>query len=148
LIDQALTVIGNIILMTGTVDYLSDGERVIAVENGHELLGQVTGVRPPPSPPLTTKPSILTKHYQTGCAIGAISGCFLATHRSDKLLAVLSGLLMYEIAAENAAAKEYVRGPGSFVPAFLDELYAIRQTALKGDDSWLDGRGKIREVKV
>lgn len=32
--------------MTGTVDYLSDGERVIAIENGHELLGQVTGVRP------------------------------------------------------------------------------------------------------
>lgn len=55
---------------------------------------------------------------------------------------------MYEIAAENAAAKEYVRGPGSFVPAFLDELYAIRQAALKGDESWLDGRGKIREVKV
>ncbi|ODM21147.1 hypothetical protein SI65_04200 [Aspergillus cristatus] len=117
----------NIILMTGTVDYLSDGERVIAIENGHELLGQVTG---------------------TGCAIGSISGCFLATHRSDKLLAVLSSLLMYEIAAENAAAKEYVRGPGSFVPAFLDELYGIRQAALKGDDSWLDGRGKIREIKV
>ena len=31
-------------LMTGAVDYLSDGERVIAVENGHHYLGQVTGV--------------------------------------------------------------------------------------------------------
>lgn len=31
--------------MTGAVDYLSDGERVIAVENGHHYLGQVTGVR-------------------------------------------------------------------------------------------------------
>lgn len=30
--------------MTGAVDYLSDGERVIAVENGHPFLGQVTGV--------------------------------------------------------------------------------------------------------
>jgi thiamine-phosphate diphosphorylase/hydroxyethylthiazole kinase len=30
--------------MTGATDYLSDGERVIAVENGHPLLGQVTGV--------------------------------------------------------------------------------------------------------
>jgi Hydroxyethylthiazole kinase, sugar kinase family len=30
--------------MTGTIDYLSDGERVIAVENGHHYLGQVTGV--------------------------------------------------------------------------------------------------------
>lgn len=41
--------------MTGTIDYLSDGERVIAIENGHELLGQVTGVSPSPSSP----------HYQT-----------------------------------------------------------------------------------
>lgn len=30
--------------MTGAIDYLSDGERVIAVENGHPYLGQVTGV--------------------------------------------------------------------------------------------------------
>lgn len=37
--------------MTGTIDYLSDGKRVIAVENGHEFLGQVTGVCHPPTLP-------------------------------------------------------------------------------------------------
>ncbi|CAG8890010.1 unnamed protein product [Penicillium egyptiacum] len=114
----------NVVLLTGATDYLSDGERVIAVENGHPYLGQVTG---------------------TGCAVGTISGCFLSAHRSDRLLAVLSGILMYEIAAENAAAKEYVRGPGSFVPAFVDELYAIRTAAANGDDSWFDGRAKVHE---
>lgn len=31
--------------MTGAVDYLSDGWRVIAIRNGHPFLGQVTGVR-------------------------------------------------------------------------------------------------------
>jgi thiamine-phosphate diphosphorylase/hydroxyethylthiazole kinase len=113
--------------MTGAIDYLSDGERVIAVENGHHYLSQVTG---------------------TGCAIGTISGCFLTSHRSDKLLAVLSGILMYEIAAENAASKEFVRGPGSFVPAFLDELYTIRTAAANGDDSWFAGRAKVHEIKV
>lgn len=55
---------------------------------------------------------------------------------------------MYEIAAENAASKEHVRGPGSFVPAFLDELYAIRQAALKGDHSWFVGRGRVYEVEL
>lgn len=35
---------GNIVLLTGAVDYLSDGNRVIAVENGHEILGRATGV--------------------------------------------------------------------------------------------------------
>lgn len=87
-------------------------------------------------------------NLQTGCAIGTISGCFLVAHRSDRLLAVLSGILMYEIAAENAAAKDYVRGPGSFVPAFVDELYAIRTAAANGDDSWFAGRAKVHEVKL
>lgn len=55
---------------------------------------------------------------------------------------------MFEIAAENAASKEYVRGPGSFVPAFLDELYAIREAALKGDDMWFSGRAKIQHITL
>ncbi|RAK96346.1 bifunctional hydroxyethylthiazole kinase/thiamine-phosphate diphosphorylase [Aspergillus ibericus CBS 121593] len=117
----------NIVLLTGAIDYLSDGERVVAIENGHEFLGQVTG---------------------TGCAVGTVSGAFLTTHPKDKFVAVLAGLLMYEIAAENAASKEYVRGPGSFVPAFLDEVYAIRQAALKGDHSWFEGRAKVQEILV
>ncbi|KAJ5247824.1 hypothetical protein N7468_002807 [Penicillium chermesinum] len=97
----------NLVLLTGAVDYLSDGERVIAVENGHSYLGQVTG-----APRRTIRP------------------------------------VMYEIAAENAANKEYVRGPGSFVPAFLDELYAIRTAAAKGDNSWFTGRAKVHMVNV
>ncbi|BCS02594.1 bifunctional hydroxyethylthiazole kinase/thiamine-phosphate diphosphorylase [Aspergillus luchuensis] len=117
----------NIVLLTGATDYLSDGERVVAVSNGHELLGQVTG---------------------TGCAVGTVSGAFLTTHPKDKFLAVLSGILMYEIAAENAASKDTVKGPGSFVPAFLDELYAIRQAALKGDHSWFAGRAKVEEIQL
>ncbi|PWY80495.1 TMP-TENI-domain-containing protein [Aspergillus heteromorphus CBS 117.55] len=117
----------TLVLLTGATDYLSDGERVVAVENGHELLGQVTG---------------------TGCAVGTVSGGYLTAHPKNKFLAVLAGLLMYEIAAENAASKDYVRGPGSFVPAFLDELYAIRQAALKGDHSWFAGRAKVHEINL
>lgn len=55
---------------------------------------------------------------------------------------------MYEIAAENAASKDYVRGPGSFAPAFIDELYAIRQAALKGDHGWYAGRAKVHDVSL
>jgi thiamine-phosphate diphosphorylase/hydroxyethylthiazole kinase len=39
------------VLMTGAIDYLSDGERVIAVENGHHYLSQVTGVSIPGAGP-------------------------------------------------------------------------------------------------
>jgi thiamine-phosphate diphosphorylase/hydroxyethylthiazole kinase len=55
---------------------------------------------------------------------------------------------MYEIAAENAAAREYVRGPGSFATAFIDELYAIREAASKGNDGWFVGRAKVTEVSL
>jgi thiamine-phosphate diphosphorylase/hydroxyethylthiazole kinase len=38
-----------------------------------------------------------------------------------------------------------VRGPGTFVPAFLDELYAIKSNALNGDTKWLHA-AKIRSL--
>ncbi|KAK2762572.1 hypothetical protein FQN54_000745 [Arachnomyces sp. PD_36] len=117
----------NVVLLTGNIDYLSDGARIFAIGNGHPLLGEVTG---------------------TGCALGTTLTSFLAVHKSDKLLAVLSGLLMFEIAAENAAAKEYVHGPGSFVPAFLDELWSIREQADKGSDAWLGRKAKLQYIQL
>lgn len=44
MLNQLANGTGNIVLMTGATDFLSDGERVVAIENGHEFLGQVTGV--------------------------------------------------------------------------------------------------------
>ena len=107
---------GNVVLMTGKTDYLSDGERTYAVKNGHYYLGNITG---------------------SGCTLGTAVAAFLAVHREDKLLAALAGLLMYEIAAEQAGKREDVKGPGTFVPAFLDQLYQIAQSASKGDSEWL-----------
>lgn len=41
---QLTQLLGCTVLLTGPVDYLSDGHRVITIRNGHELLGQITGV--------------------------------------------------------------------------------------------------------
>jgi hypothetical protein len=49
--------LGVIASVTGPVDHVSDGERVLTVANGHELLATVTG---------------------TGCMSSALTGCFLA----------------------------------------------------------------------
>ncbi|KAI9823535.1 MAG: hypothetical protein M1819_001336 [Sarea resinae] len=95
----------NVVLMTGKTDYLSDGERTYAISNGHEYLGNITG---------------------SGCTLGTTIAAFLAIHREDKLLAALAGILMYEIAAERAGKQEDVRGPGTFIPRFLDELFGLR----------------------
>ncbi|DAA78772.1 TPA_exp: Uncharacterized protein A8136_2557 [Trichophyton benhamiae CBS 112371] len=113
-----------IVLLTGPTDYLSDGARTIAIHNGHPLLGQVTG---------------------TGCVIGTVTSAFLAVERQDKLLAVLSALLMFEVAAERAVVSG-VKGPGSFVPALLDELYSLRTQATESKSASIDTLKKAAKV--
>ena len=114
-----------IVLMTGPTDYLSDGTRTVAISNGHPLLAKITG---------------------SGCALGSTIASYLAVHKEDKFLAVLTAILHYEIAAEQAAKD--ARGPGTFIPAFLDQLYAIAQKAEKGDDSWVSGMAKVEFVEL
>ena len=116
----------NVVLMTGKTDYLSDGERTYAIKNGHYYLGNITG---------------------SGCTLGTTIAAFLAVHREDRLLAALAGILMYEIAAEHAGRREDVKGPGTFVPAFLDQLYKIAQSALKEDSEWLQA-AKVEKLSV
>lgn len=116
----------NVVLMTGKTDVVSDGQRTYAVSNGHEYLGNITG---------------------SGCTLGTTVAAFLAIHREDKLLAALAGILMYEIAAEQAAARDDVKGPGTFVPAFLDQLYAIRMQAADRKSDWL-AAAKVKDVTV
>ncbi|KAL1863858.1 thiamine biosynthetic bifunctional enzyme [Diaporthe australafricana] len=106
-----------VVVMTGKTDIISDGTRVVAVQNGHEYLGMITG---------------------TGCTLGTtISAMVAACSGGDRLAAVVTGILLFEIAAEQAAAKGGVEGPGSFVPAFLDALYRIRTGTAAGDVGWL-----------
>lgn len=114
----------NIILMTGRIDVISDGTRTFTISNGHEYLGEITG---------------------SGCTLGTVIASVMATERDDKLLAALTGILLFEVAAECAASREDVRGPGTFVPAFLDELYHIRQKSIHGDGSWVNA-AKIEKV--
>ena len=113
-----------IVVLTGAVDYVSDarGERVVQVADGHPMLGEVTG---------------------TGCSLGTVLSATVsaaATLRGediDTFTAVLAGMALYERAAARAAVLPSVHGPGTFVPAFLDELAQCRRAAAAGDMAWL-----------
>lgn len=109
-----------VVVMTGKTDIVSDGSRVVAVRNGHPYLGMITG---------------------TGCTLGTTISAMVAACPAggDRLAAVVAGILLFEIAAERAAAKTSVEGPGTFVPAFLDSLYRVRTGTAAGDVRWLDG---------
>ena len=116
LVEELATRERNVVLMTGKTDYLSDGDRTFRIQNGHSLLGKITG---------------------SGCTLGTTIAAFLAVHREDKLLATLAAVLMFEIAAEQAADREDVKGPGTFVPAFLDQLSVIAFNASQPNNEWL-----------
>ena len=107
----------NVVLMTGNTDVISDGVRTFTIQSGHEYLGEITG---------------------SGCALGTTIASVMAVERDDKLLAATAAILMYEIAAERAATREDVKGPGTFIPAFLDELYSIRIESLDGNGKWAE----------
>lgn len=107
---------GAVAVLTGVVDVVSDGRRTLQLANGHEYLGMVTG---------------------TGCTLGTVISAAVAAYPADPLVAVAAAASMFGIAAEMAAVRAEVRGPGTFVPAFLDELYAIRKATAEGDMRWL-----------
>jgi hydroxyethylthiazole kinase len=96
----------TIVALTGPKDYVSDGERLLVVENGHPLLAAVTG---------------------TGCTSTALVAAFAAV-TDDYLLAAAAGLAAYGLAAEQASAGS--RGPGSFQVALADALYNLTGDAL------------------
>src|SRR5438445_512810 len=83
--------LGLVAAVTGPVDHVSDGDRALAVANGHELLASVTG---------------------TGCMSSAITGSFLAVARDRPLEAAAGALAAFGVAGEDAARD--AKGPGSF----------------------------------
>jgi hydroxyethylthiazole kinase len=101
---RSLSVVASV---TGPVDHISDGDRVLAVANGHELLAAVTG---------------------TGCMSSAITGCFLAAKPEATLEAAAEALAAFGVAAEDAAVE--ARGPGSFHVGLYDALAALRPDTL------------------
>jgi hydroxyethylthiazole kinase len=92
---------GMVVAMTGARDTASDGERLVAVDNGHQWLTTLTG---------------------TGCMVTAVMAAF-AGMTPDPLLAAVAGLVTYGVAAQRAA--ERASGPASFKVTLFDTLYHL-----------------------
>ena len=95
--------------ITGPVDLITDGRRVIRVANGHPLMGYVTG---------------------TGCTATVTIGAFLAVD-DDPVSATATALAFFGLAGEVAGGK--ADAPGSFMIQMLDALYTITPEELKRD---------------
>jgi len=92
---------GLVVAITGKRDFISDGKRVIGVDNGDPWLKTITG---------------------TGCMATTVVGACAAVE-PDRLLAATVALVCFGLAAEWAGAQ--AEGPGSFKTALFDSLYNL-----------------------
>jgi hydroxyethylthiazole kinase len=99
--------LGTALAITGPVDLVTDGKRIMRVSNGHPLMGYVTG---------------------TGCTATTVIGAFLAVD-DDPVSATATALAFFGLAGEVAGQK--AEAPGSFMIALLDALYTITPEDLK-----------------
>lgn len=97
---------GAVIAITGTIDYVTDGKRVMAVANGHLLMTKVAALG-----------SALTCLVGACCAVG-----------DDPLIATAHAIAILGLSGELAAAD--AAGPGSFRAHLLDQLYCLDEGRL------------------
>ncbi|HEY4217722.1 MAG TPA: hydroxyethylthiazole kinase [Gemmatimonadaceae bacterium] len=98
---------GAIVAMTGVVDYVTDGERTVAISNGHAMMSRVTAL---------------------GCTCSAMVGAFLGTD-IDPFVATVAAVVVLGVAGEIAA--EDAGGPGSLQLRLLDALYSLDELTLR-----------------
>jgi hydroxyethylthiazole kinase len=91
---------GCVVSISGERDFVTDGETVLVVEGGSPLMPLVTGM---------------------GCSASAGTGAYAAC--AEPLTAAAAAMAVFASAGEKAG--RLAKGPGTFLPHFLDELYAV-----------------------
>lgn len=108
---------GCVVAITGPVDVLTDGKRLIRISNGHPMLSRITG---------------------TGCMATALVGAYCGVSE-DPLIAAVAGIAAMGIAGEIAYEKAGSLGTGSFRAVLLDAVSLL-------DRSTFEARARIDEA--
>ncbi|NMM61973.1 hydroxyethylthiazole kinase [Clostridium sp. P21] len=96
-----------VVVATGKEDFITDGKRSAAIQNGTEMLTKVTG---------------------SGCMLGALCGG-MAGSCEDKFIAAVAAVLSMNIAGEGAY--EEAKVPGTFKVKLMDHIYCLSEEKLK-----------------
>jgi hydroxyethylthiazole kinase len=116
---------GIITAVSGETDFITDGTDWIKIHNGHPLMASVTG---------------------TGCGATTAIACFAASAK-PLFESVASAIACYNIAGELAV--ENSRGPGSFVPEFIDQLFALNEYTIQSRLQFeVDGDGDSDDIRL
>ncbi|PWI58770.1 hydroxyethylthiazole kinase [Sulfoacidibacillus thermotolerans] len=94
-----------VMIATGAIDYVTDGDHVWALHNGDELLGSITG---------------------SGCMLTGVIGAFIGVQprfasRAQIAKASIAAITSYNVAGELAVLAS--KGPGTLQSKLFDELY-------------------------
>ncbi|MCL6452796.1 MAG: hydroxyethylthiazole kinase [Alicyclobacillus sp.] len=114
---------GTVVVATGETDYVTDGDTVYALKNGHPLLAAITG---------------------SGCQATGVIGAFCGALPSDAdaaahAKACVAALTCFNVAGEVAA--ERAAGPGTFQAALFDALYHL-------DPQTVAARARVTRLEV
>jgi len=106
-----------VVVISGAVDIISDGKNTIFVENGHPMLGNLTG---------------------TGCMCSSLIGSFCGALPQDPLIAAVTAMMCMGIAGELAYESSGQCGNGSFRVALHDAVSRM-------DEATFEKRAKYHE---
>jgi hydroxyethylthiazole kinase len=110
--------LGCVIVVSGAVDAVSDGKKIILVENGHPMLGNLTG---------------------TGCMCSSLIGSFCGASPNDILSASAAAMMSMGIAGELAYENSGLNRNGNFRVALHDAISRM-------DGQTIERRAKYNEA--
>jgi hydroxyethylthiazole kinase len=99
-----------VVVVSGAVDAISDGKKIIHVENGHPMLGNLTG---------------------TGCMCSSLIGSFCGAAPNQFLHASAAAMMSMGIAGELAFTQAGQKGNGSFRAALHDAISRMDGTTFE-----------------
>lgn len=101
---------GSIVAVSGSVDYVTDGQRVVGAHNGVQMLQKITA---------------------SGCAVTALIAAFVAIDPTHTFEATVSAFSVFGLAGE--IGMELAKGPASLRMHLIDSLHGLDQdTVLNG----------------
>lgn len=102
----------TVVAMSGKTDFITDGKNHFLVEGGNVQMSKVSA---------------------SGCALTCVTGAFLALAPDKPLEAAIAAFACF--AAAGKIAGKNAKGPGSFVPLFIDALATLDDETVKSASS-------------
>src|SRR5699024_9157148 len=93
----------TVVIATGETDDITDNDRTELCQDGHAMLQNITA---------------------SGCVLTSVIAAFISVAEGHHFEASIEAVSGYGLAAEKAMEKAEV--PGTFIPAFLDQLYFLK----------------------